>query len=69
MSKDQLNIIQKIEHLVSENDKKPHSPNYEKLLKANENYNRLVNSKIFKKRGFTLRGIEDAHLLHQRVNG
>ena len=39
------------------------------LLKANEEYNKLVNEGVIKKRGYTLRGIEDVHLFNVSLNG
>lgn len=38
------------------------------LAKANDNYNELVSKGIIKKRGYTLRGIEDAHLFQLKFN-
>lgn len=37
---------------------------FEKLKRANDMYNRLVSSGKIKKRGYTLRGIEDLHLIN-----
>ncbi len=39
------------------------------LTKANDAYNNLVNKGLLKKRGYTLRGIEDAHLFRMKFNG
>lgn len=39
---------------------------FDKLNRANDLYNRLVESGKIKKRGYTLRGIEDLHLINGR---
>ncbi len=36
------------------------------LSKANDTYNKLLKEGLIKKRGFTLRGIEDAHLFNMK---
>lgn len=38
------------------------------LSKANDTYNKLLNKGTIKKRGYTLRGIEDSHLLRFSFN-
>lgn len=37
------------------------------LSKINDTYNKLVEKGLIKKRGYTLRGIEDAHLLRCKI--
>ena len=59
---------------VSENfqkifTQKSNSVNKTTLTRANENYNKLLAKGVIKKRGYTLRGIEDAHLLRLTFNG
>jgi hypothetical protein len=39
------------------------------LINANEKYNTLVSKGLIKKRGYTLRGIEDTHLFYTQFNG
>jgi hypothetical protein len=39
------------------------------LVKANDKYNDFINRGVIKKRGYTLRGIEDIHLLRFTING
>lgn len=41
---------------------------YLALKEANDFYNKLLEDGIAKKRGFTLRGIEDSHLFQIRLN-
>lgn len=38
------------------------------LLTANDRYNKLLERGWVKKRGYTLRGIEDIHLLNNKYN-
>lgn len=38
------------------------------LIKANDTYNKLLKNGVIKKRGYTLRGIEDIHLLNVKFN-
>lgn len=38
------------------------------LSTANRHYNKLIENGVMKKRGFTLRGIEDAHLFNVKLN-
>jgi chromosome condensin MukBEF complex kleisin-like MukF subunit len=47
----------------------PKSTNDSVLVRANDTYNKLVNQGLLKKRGYTLRGIEDAHLFRSKFNG
>lgn len=61
------NITKQFEDLFIKST--PHLKNGNILLNANEHYNRLLEKGIVKKRGYTLRGIEDIHLLHIRPNG
>ena len=41
---------------------------YQSLKQANDLYNKLLDEGVIKKRGYTLRGIEDAHLFNARLN-
>lgn len=68
MAKEQENIIKKMEELVKENENKYNSSNREKVAKADEIYNSLISKGVIKKRGYTLRGIEDFHRLRVRPN-
>jgi len=43
-------------------DKKVPETTGSSLSKANDAYNKMIKDGIIKKRGYTLRGIEDAHL-------
>lgn len=38
------------------------------LMEANDLYNKLLNEGLIKKRGYSLRGIEDAHLYKTKLN-
>jgi hypothetical protein len=68
MPQKQKNIEQKVEDLVKKNRNKYDSISHKKVAIANEKYNTLISSGIVEKRGYTLRGIEDIHLLHIRPN-
>lgn len=58
-------LVSKLEDLLKqvEISSQDHS-SFNKLNKANDHYNNLVKTGVIKKRGFTLRGIEDVHLLN-----
>jgi hypothetical protein len=62
------NITQKMGELVKESSNKYVADTHKKIAAANEIYNKLVSNGIVKKRGYTLRGIEDIHLLQIRPN-
>ena len=48
---------------------KTSSPNLgSPLLKANETYNKFISKGLIKKRGYTLRGLEDSHLVTFNFN-
>jgi len=47
---------------------KEYSEKPTQLVKANETYNKLLDKGIIKKRGYTLRGIEDVHLFRFTFN-
>jgi len=40
----------------------------QRLISANDFYNNLIERGIIKKRGYTLRGIEDSHLFNVKLN-
>jgi len=61
-------ITNKLEEFVKTNESKFKSEGFKKLLIANDKYNKLVSDGVLKKRGFTLRGIEDIHLFHVKIN-
>ena len=68
MAKNDEKIEVRIGELVKKNDGKHTSENGKKLRKANDEFNELVSKGIIEKKGLTLRGIEDIHLLHLRPN-
>lgn len=39
-----------------------------KLSEVNETFSKMAAKGVYKKKGLTLRGIEDLHLLHHRLN-
>lgn len=67
MAKDKK-IIEKLQDLVRSNEDKFKSESFHRLSKANDKYNKLISDGITRKRGFTLRGIEDIHLLRFKIN-
>ena len=62
------NIIKEVVELVRKNESQQLSGNARKLALADELFNKLVERGLLEKRGFTLRGIEDIHLLQVRPN-
>ena len=66
----QSNIISDFKEMVAREEKRLKEKNtYDRLVVANDFYNKLLEKGLIKKRGFTLRGIEDVHLLRVRPNG
>jgi hypothetical protein len=61
-------ITTKLEQFVKSNENKFKSDSFQRLSIANDKYNKLVSTGLVKKRGFTLRGIEDMHLFHVKIN-
>ena len=61
----QQNIVIELENLIKKEEKKDDDL---KLNVANELYNRLVKEGTIKKRGYTLRGIEDYKLIRHSLN-
>jgi hypothetical protein len=61
-------ISSKLSEVINSNDKKFDTDSFKSLSTANEKYNNLLKTGTIKKRGYTLRGIEDTHLLHFRIN-
>lgn len=62
-------VVAQLERVLKaqeEQTKKSHGSN--SLWRANELYNKLVNNGVIKKRGYTLRGIEDSHLFQVKLN-
>lgn len=54
--------------IVQKNKNKYKGDGHKKIAEANDVYNKLVSQGLVEKRGYTLRGIEDVHLLHIRPN-
>lgn len=67
----QTDLISKFEEVLKKenNGKKTEIVNDKQLLLANEFYNKLLKTGVFKERGITLRGIEDIHLFNVKLNG
>lgn len=63
--KTNLNLTEQFEKLIQDKDLKTQSDN--RLIEANELYNKWVKDGVIKPRGYTLRGIEDIHLLQVRL--
>lgn len=61
-------IAKKVQDMIKVNNEKVLSSNSQKVARAHEASNKLVEKGILEKRGYTLRGIEDIHLLHLRPN-
>lgn len=61
-------IVSKLQEIIAKEEQElQHTTTAAQLLSANEYYNKLVEEGMIKKRGFTLRGIEDTHLLNVRL--
>lgn len=66
----QSDIISKLKEVFKkEEEKLKAKKTNERLVSANNYYNKLIERGIIKKRGYTLRGIEDTHLLNVKLNG
>ena len=62
-------LIQKLQETILERESlMKENESYLALNEANALYNKLVEDGITKKRGFTLRGIEDSHLFQIKLN-
>jgi len=62
-------IVQQLERAIERTERDiAVERSYIALKEANDLYNKLLENGIAKKRGFTLRGIEDSHLFHTKLN-
>jgi len=62
-------IVTQLEKILKEQEKEnSKNETYSSLNRANDFYNKMIDQGITKKRGFTLRGIEDNHLFQIRIN-
>jgi hypothetical protein len=62
-------IVTELNDVIKKEEAKQHgTKNNDSLLVANDYYNKLIENGMVKKRGFTLRGIEDTHLFNVRLN-
>lgn len=68
MSNKDNHIDQRVKKLLAANKNKFDSKMASKISSADAAYNKLVAAGIVTKKGYTLRGIEDIHLLQLRVN-
>ncbi|HEX7846288.1 MAG TPA: hypothetical protein VF476_10860 [Chitinophagaceae bacterium] len=68
MAKNSKDISAKMGEIVQKNKNKYKGDGHKKIAEANDVYNKLVSQGLVEKRGYTLRGIEDVHLLHIRPN-
>jgi hypothetical protein len=63
------NLVSELEQILKiKNAEKKSSNAYSRLDKINDKYNKMVKNGSLKKRGYTLRGIEDTHLINIRFN-
>jgi hypothetical protein len=66
----QSNIISDYKEMIAREEKRlKERKTTERLISANNLYNKLLEKGLIKKRGYTLRGIEDMHLLQVKPNG
>ena len=66
----QTNIISDFKEMIAREERRLKENNtYDRLAAVNDLYNEWLEKGLIKKRGFTLRGIEDWHLLRVRPNG
>ena len=64
------NIVSNLKEVIAKEEKRLKvKNNSNRLIAANDFYNKLLEKGLIKKRGYTLRGIEDMHLLRVRPNG
>ncbi|HWK59136.1 MAG TPA: hypothetical protein VNQ80_17460 [Parapedobacter sp.] len=62
-------IVQQLEKAIELTEKEIATQrSYIALREANDLYNKLLEDGVAKRRGFTLRGIEDSHLFHTKLN-
>ena len=63
-------IVEQLKTVIAITEKEVETRrSYIALKEANDFYNKLLENGITQKRGFTLRGIEDSHLFHAKLNG
>ena len=64
------NIISSLKEVIAKEEKRlKEKKTTDRLISVNNLYNKLLEQGLIKKRGYTLRGIEDMHLLNVRLNG
>lgn len=61
-------LIKEFQKVISQQEGKFQKGENVDLSKANNYYNKLIKNGVIKRRGFTLRGIEDAHLFNVRLS-
>ncbi|RXK50772.1 hypothetical protein [Aquirufa rosea] len=66
--KTELSIVAQFELLIEkERDTLIKRQSFQKLNEANNRHNHLIETGVIKKRGYTLRGIEDVHLYRRKI--
>jgi hypothetical protein len=66
----QTNIISEFNEMIAREEKRLKEKNiYKRLAAVNDLYNEWLEKGLIKKRGYTLRTIDDWHLLRVRING
>jgi hypothetical protein len=66
---EKLQIITELDKVLAKFEKENQGDAlYQYLKDVNDQYNKLLENGIVKKRGYTLRGIEDFHLFNVRFN-
>ncbi len=64
-----LSIVSELEEILkSKNIQSNQEKKYNNLTNINDRYNKLIRDGYIKKRGYTLRGIEDTHLINIKFN-
>ena len=62
-------IVTELKEIIKSEEKRVQDRNgYIILNKVNDRYNEMIKKGTIKKRGYTLRGIEDSHLINIRFN-
>lgn len=62
-------IVSQFEQVLKDKKvEKKQSESSKSISRANDLYNKMLDEGLIKKRGYTLRGIEDSHLYQFRLN-
>lgn len=60
-------IVSELEKVLREREDSKENKANEDLNRANDFYNKMIQDGVMKKRGYTLRGIDDSHLYFNSI--